>query len=170
MQVVVEGLPSTSVGTSLKLRGQSTELIVQPGPPEVVPPGQYTLRAEPTIALDAANNELLYACTPDREELTVLPSTNLIVRIQCEVSSRAGLFVHVEGETGGAPAAVERVEGEGVVVYPTTTFDANVPPGPVVLTARAVTGGGIVYRPTPDRIELVLSAGRVTRVAIIYAP
>jgi hypothetical protein len=62
------------------------------------------------------------------------------------------------------------VEGEGVVVYPTAMLDTDAPPGPVVLTARAVTGGGITYRPTPERIEAELVAGRVVRVSITYAP
>lgn len=172
VQVVVEGLPSTSVGTSLKLGDQNSglELIVVPGPPEVVPPGRYTLSSDPTIAADAANNELLYACTPDRAVLTVPPSTNLIVRIECEVSSRAGLGLSIDGLPTGVSAAVARVEGDGVVVYPTAMLDTDAPPGPVVLTARAVTGGGITYRPTPERIEAELVAGRVVRVSITYAP
>jgi hypothetical protein len=170
VQVVVDGLPSTAVGTSLTLRSQGTELILQPGPPEAVPPGEYTVTAAPTIALDGDNNEFLYACASDRAQLTVAPGANLIVRIQCEISSRAGLFVYIQGETGGVPAAVERIEGDGVVVYPASTLDTNAPPGPVVLTARPVTGGGTTYRPTPDRIELVLAAGRVTRVFVTYAP
>jgi hypothetical protein len=69
----------------------------------------------------------------------------------------------------GVSAAVERVEGDGVVVYPVITLDTNEPPGPVVRTARAVSGGGITYRPTPDRIEVELVAGRVNRVFITYA-
>jgi hypothetical protein len=102
--------------------------------------------------------------------VTVAPSSNLVVRIQCDISARAGLFIYIEGETGGVPAAVERVEGEGVVLYPGSAFDSDVPPGPVVLTARPVTGGGITYRPTPDRVELVLAAGQVARVFITYGP
>jgi len=170
IEVVVDGLPPGSSGTGLSLQNQGSVFLIPTGSPETVPVGTYSLAAASATAVDPDHNELLYACTPDPAQLTLVQGAHLTVHIHCEISSRAGLFVTIEGNTGGQPAAVERTEGEGVVVYPASTFDANVPPGAVVLTARPVTGNGITYRPTPDRIELSLSAGRVVRVSITYAP
>lgn len=170
VQVVVEGLPPANAGASLKLRSEASEFILVPGAPEWIPPGEYTLWSDPVIASSGSEDDLLFACTPDRPRLTVVAGTTTTVRLVCAISARAGLFLYIAGETGGVPAAVERVEGEGVVVYPYSTLDHDIAPGPLTLTARPVTGGGVTYYPVPDRLELTLSAGRVTRATITYQP
>ncbi len=167
VQVVVEGLPPANAGASLKLRSESSEFILVPGAPEWIPPGEYTLWSDPVIASSGSEDDLLFACTPDRPRLTVVAGATT-VRLRCAISARAGLFLYITGETGGVPAAVERVEGDGVVVYPYTTFDPDLVPGSLILTARPVTGGGVTYRPDPDRLQLTLLAGRVTRGTIKY--